>query len=236
MARTWGGVSTDKVAVPAYAEINSLGNQTWAVWTYRTGNGGGTFGRILDKRNAAAEGSGGIVLFNAGGTNYYFESHLWATVPGSWRIAVPSANVWHHLCVVYEPGVPPIWYVDGISQTVTEDSGGSGTYGTETEPLNIGNRTDGTRNWEGPLAELSCHNVLLTGTDVANLAAGRLASSIPTGLVLYLPIIGAASPEPNLASAGNPGVVTGTVQSAHPPVDGQAGPGGPATVYQLFEG
>jgi hypothetical protein len=222
VARTFGGVSTDKIAVAQHAAINNLVTQTWSVWVYRTGPGAGAFGRMFDKKNVAANGSSACRLYDADGATYTFEANRWNTAAGIWSATIASNNVWHHICVTYDASSTsndPLIYVDGVSQTVTENQAPSGSLGSETEQLTIGNRSDGVQNWAGSLAELSCHNVVLNANEVAALARGCLPwQGRPDALAFYAPLWGIHSPEINLTKNNVSGTVTGTVRANHPPV------------------
>lgn len=217
MARTFGGVSTDKVAFAASAAINDLVAQTWSGWTYRTGDGGGGAGRIIDKANGAA--AGGALIYQTS-TQHGFNFYRYPTA-GMWSAPAPSANAWHHFAIAYDASSAsndPLIYIDGVSQTVTEIQAPSGTIAAETEPLNVGNRTANDRNWAGMLAELCAHNAILTPTQIGNLFLGFMAhTQQPSAVRWYAPLWALHSPEIDISTNLATGTVTGTVAATHPP-------------------
>ena len=224
MARGFGtgeGVgATDRIAYGNYAAINDLDTMTYAIWAYRTGNGGNNNGRMLDKRNANADG--GAVLYTTA-SDYIFEAHRWQTNNGGWTITRPSGNVWVRVLVTYDHGSDanvPIFYFNGIDQGApTETSAPSGTLASETETLVIGNNTNTNRNWDGRLAEPDVWDVILTSEEALADARGVSPLKIRRdNLVFYPPVWGILSPEPNFAGNRVAGTVTGTARVNHPPI------------------
>lgn len=217
--RTFGGASTDRIEFTQYAAINDLDTLTYALWTYRTGDGGNNNGRMIDKRNANA--NGGSFLYTTSST-YAFEAHRWQTSDGAWSVTRPAGNTCVHVAVTYDHGSvsnDPIFYFDGVDQGApTEITTPSGTLASETETLVIGNRTAGNRSWDGRLASVAIWNVILTVGEIEALAKGTSPASIrPLNLVFHPPLWGVASPEPNLVAGGNNGTVTGAVLADHCP-------------------
>jgi hypothetical protein len=232
-SRTFGGVSTDKVVITAYAAINNLTTLSVSVWTFRTGAGGGGTGRILDKSTSA--NTGVVKLFTSAAFGYEFQFDRWLTTNGEWSITAPSDSAWHHLGVTYDysqaAGTDPVVYLDGTTPTVTERETPSGSLGTGTEAFVIGNRSDDARNWAGSIAGVAMWNVVLTAAEMARLATGVSPQCVrPASLVLYVPLAIGNSPEPNPASAADTGTVTGTSFNANQP------PFGPAPLSLLGAG
>ncbi len=196
--------------------------RTYSLWAYRRGDGGGGFGRMFDKRTAGPEVE---TLHNrsastANGDTYMY-SRAFSGTSGFWTIPRPSANAWHHLCVVYEAaaGNDPAIYVDGIQQSVTRTSSAtSGSPSTNADPYVIGNRgNDDARSWNGRLAEFAIWDELLSAGECSALARGASPASIRANkLVAYWPLWGSASPEPGLP--GGSVAVTGAVGADHAPV------------------
>ncbi|MAG26047.1 hypothetical protein CMI47_10750, partial [Candidatus Pacearchaeota archaeon] len=139
---------------------------TLSAWVYKTGNGGGNFGRIVD--------------FSAGDVQFYTLSAdaivlgvaAWNGTNGSWQTAggVFSKNTWHHLVVTYDAGSAsndPVFYVDGQQVAISTSTTPTGTYATFAgTDCYIGNRTNGDRNFEGQLADVVTWNSILTQTDI----------------------------------------------------------------------
>ncbi len=195
--------------------------RTYSLWTFRRGDGGGGFGRMFDKRTAGAE----VETFHnrAAGTSNgdtYMYTRAFSGTSGSWTIPRPSANVWHHICIVYEAvaGSLPTIYVDGIQQTVTALSTTSGSPTTNANPYVIGGRgNDNLRAWDGRLAEFAIWNALLTADECRALSTGVSPNQIRRpSLVGYWPLWGVSSPEPGLP--GGTATPTGTTAANHAPV------------------
>lgn len=200
--------------------------RTYSLWTYRRGDGGGGFGRMFDKRTAGSE----VETFHnrASGSangNTYMYTRTFSGTSGFWTIPRPSANAWHHLCVVYEAvaGSNPAIYTDGVQQAVT---GGptSGSPVTNADAYVIGNRgNDNARAWDGRLAEFAIWNELLSAAECGALARGASPASIRADkLVAYWPLWGSASPEPGLP--GGPVAVTDALGADHAPAGPYARP------------
>lgn len=216
-AREFDGVG-DQITTPFTAHAT---RRTYSLWSYRRGDGGGGFGRLFDKRTTSGE----VETFHnrAVGTSNgdtYMYSRTFSGTSGFWTISRPTANVWHHICVVYEAvaGSQPTIYVDGIQQSVTALSTTSGSPVTNSDAYVIGNRAnDGARAWDGRIAEFAIWDALLTASECGALARGASPNSIRRqSLVAYWPLWGASNPEPGLP--GGHATVTDAVAAPHAPV------------------
>lgn len=213
-ARTFGGVSTDKIALSGYTTNHT--DTTWAIWTYRTGNGGGGFGRSFMKDSA---GSTDVSVFTTS-TNYGM-NRVFSTTNGEWQFTRPSASVWHHFAITYNSSSTsnvPIFYIDGASQTVIPVTTPVGTASNNANAYKIGNKANDDGNWAGRLAEFAIWDVILTANEVSALARGVLPLNIRyANLKAYVPVTGVHTTEPDFSSARNAGTVTGTVAATGPP-------------------
>lgn len=221
MARTFGGVSTDEVTFSTYAAMNGLTAMTFSAWVYRLGDSASGNGRILDKLNGAT--SGWQVYEDVSGNFYDIANSQYATA-GTWEMARPTANAWHHLGIVYDGSAAanvPVMYSDGVSQTVTTFTQSAGAFTADSAAICIGNRSsDQLRVFNGKICEIAVWNVLLTATEIKALALGVSPLRIrPANRVFFPPVYGVQSPEPNFAISGSTGTVTGTVRANHAPVE-----------------
>lgn len=214
---TDGTATTDIITTTATAITSSV---SYEAWFWRTGSGGGTFGRIFDKDSLGA-GHRRLNDDNAGGLMEF--QVTWSLTVGSWTIVRPSGAAWHHIVIVYDGSSTsnnPVIYLDGSSVSVTTVIAPTGTLGSSAQVYNIGNRTAADRNWNGRIAEVAIwENTLLSAGNVTALYNGGLgarADSIPTAPTHYWKLCGTASPEPNEIGGGSSGTVTGTAQQAHP--------------------
>ncbi len=141
----------------------STQQMSFAAWVYKTGDGGGSLGRILDFGED-------IKVYTDSSERIYFGAS-WNSSGVSWRTdAAFSLNTWSHIVVVYDAssvalGAKPKFYVDGVE--VAEPAAFSGTVtgtfdGIDTEACYIGDRASGSRTWEGNLADVSVWNKALT--------------------------------------------------------------------------
>lgn len=212
MARAFaGGAATDKIQTALVTQSNQ---RTYSIWTYRTGAGGGSLGRIIHKGT-----SGSTMNFNNGeATSTYDYSQSFSGGSGTWTIPRPGANGWHHLVIVHDSGSAandPLIYLNAVSQTVTETAAPSGTRTDTAEPYNVGNRgNDNTRAWQGYLAEFAVWDRLLSAGEVLALFNGNRAIQSPVSLVSYIPLVGARVVD---FISGTP-TLTGTTEAPDPPI------------------
>jgi hypothetical protein len=219
-----GGVATDRVIITNYAAVNALTDFTVSVWVNPT-----TLDtverRMVAKANTNAAGDG-LFYLAARSTDISFQAGRWQTNPGNWYADTfdLTLNVWTHVLVTYSysnAANTPVGYLNGSSHTFVVDPGSvpSGTLLAETVDIGIGNRAAGTFNraWDGLENHPAIFASILGAPDIALLATGadpRLCSVQP---VFYMQI-GDNSPEPNLISAANTGVVTGATKGNTDPV------------------
>ena len=163
--------------------------RSYGIWTYREGAGEATFGRMFDK--SAVE----RLINDQDGVSPdgYSFSRVFSGGTADWVIAAPSLNVWHHVLVTYDSSSAtndPIFYIDGISQSLTGDSNTTGTANTNTEPYIIGNRGDVARTWDGRLCEFAIWNRILTAAEVASIGGDSFSALFyPDSLIFYAPLI-----------------------------------------------
>lgn len=153
----FGGQTTDKITSLL---TTSPTQKTYELWTFRTSDGGGSLGRMFEKRTAGVQSE--ILFDQTAGTRYAYQQ-VFSTSQGDWEIPIPSPNVWHHLVVTYDAGsvsnVAAI-YLDGVAQSVIATQP-VGTIVTNTDPYVLGNRgSDNARNWGGSLDEFRISNIV----------------------------------------------------------------------------
>ena len=207
-----GGVTTDRIETTFTAHATQ---RSYALWTYRSGIGGGGLARLFDKRDGGAEVE---YLVANDASNVYFYVRAWSGTDGNWSITEPALNEWHHILVTYDGGATtndPVIYVDGVSVTVTETSGPTLTIDTNTDKYVIGNRGDGStanRAWDGFIAEFAIWNRILTAAEAAGIGGDGFAPIFyPASLVSYLPLVRELNDYKNAVAT-----VTGAVVVAHP--------------------
>jgi len=138
---------------------------------------------------------------------------------GTWTINKPSTGSWQHFCGTHDlssTSNDPVLYINGVSQTITERSAPSGTRSNTSTTFTIGRDTDGTQYWDGKGCEFAIWNRILSADEVAILAEGYSPSFIRNGLVMYLPLIGRATAEPDLVKAVTGSLTNSPAAAAHP--------------------
>lgn len=124
-----------------------------------------------------------------------------------------SNNTWHHVAGVGKAG---------DDRDVYLDAGGVGNNGEPVTPANvdrlaIGAAADSSVSayWNGNLAECALWNVVLTPSELAELATGVTAWQVrPENLVFYAPLIRSLNDE----AGGLVLTANGTTVSNHPPI------------------
>lgn len=155
-----------------------------SAWIYATGWGEGSFGRICQKQDVGGTNGWGLILDNsaASGANSQCVNffHYWNTVSVFWESPTNSLtlNAWHHVALVYDKSSStndPVIYIDGVSQSITESSIPGGAVSSDAaETFYIGNRSDGTRTFDGQITELAVWNASLTQADVTLLYGSKI--------------------------------------------------------------
>lgn len=206
MALFFNNASTDKLTTSFTAHATQ---RSYSAWVYRIGAGGGSTGRVFDKRTASGQTE--VLLFSSG-LEY---DRNWSGGQGSWKAAdIIGTNVWQHVAVTYDAGSvsnDPIIYINGASQALILDTNPSGTVNTSTDPYVIGNRgNDNARNFDGYIAEFAIYDRILSAAEIAILSKGYSPAFILDGLVCYYPLIREAIDQKNAA-----GTVSGASAVSH---------------------
>lgn len=213
---THGGGTSDRIESALTAHANQ---RTYALWTYRAGAGGGSLGRMIDKRSGADPEVELMLLSNAAPVVYQFV-RVFSVAVGRWDRDVTldcPVNEWHHIVFTFDSSADtndPVMYIDGVLAALTEANTPSGTANTNTSPYVIGNRaSDNARNWDGQLAEFAVWDRILSTGEIAALGKGYSPLFFPVGRVEYIPLIRDTASR----IIGPPGV-TGTAVQVHPRV------------------
>jgi hypothetical protein len=162
-ATTFDGATAQKVTVTSFSGIQ-LNVLSLGCWTYRTGDGPGSGGRILNR-----EADSWNLMHEASTLTYAFLASCGAACFGEWTIPRPAANEWHHVAVVYDGTAAannPTMYLDGVAQTVTQSNAPTAPAVAGVADLVIGNRPAGDRTWAGHLASCFLYNRLLSAGEV----------------------------------------------------------------------
>ena len=149
----------------------STQQMSFAAWIYKTGDGGGNYGRILDF------GYSDIALYSNANDTLFFSAKWNGNYNVVWKTPTDgsdafSLNTWTHVVVTYDATAAannPIIYVDGAAQSVALSSGTQegAYYGIVSQDGFIGNRHGADRAFEGNLADVAIWNKVLTPTEVS---------------------------------------------------------------------
>ncbi len=147
----------------------------------------------------------------------------WTGAEARWSIPNTADDAaWHNHIISYDFGATtndPVWYIDGISQTVTEvvTPSGSASFAADDGTLTLGAYDDGSAEyWDGKMAEFAIWNRILSSDEATFIGNGKSPSHIANGLVFYAPLSGRFGPEREIIN-GTTGVITNAVHSPHPP-------------------
>lgn len=166
--------------------LNAHGAQrSYSVWVNRAGAHENGLGRIFDKRNAGAQTETLYETDSDG--NLYFERN-WSGGVGQWTTPRPASGAFHHILVTYDAGSTsndPIFYIDGVLSTTSDQIAPSGTVNSTTDTYVIGNRGAGDRTWNGLIAEFAIWNEILTAADAQALASGAYPRNIGSSMIRY---------------------------------------------------
>lgn len=159
----------DSVSNPLTAHYT---NFSFAAWIYVHSSGGGTNGRIMDKRNAG--GTNAMWIYCADfDSDIRIRVGVGFTSNGDWGITTKmTKNAWHHLVVTYNNSSTannPSIYIDSVAKTVARDAVPSGTLVTNTSKYWIGNRGDGDRAFDGLIDQVGMWDKILTQEEVTAL-------------------------------------------------------------------
>ena len=207
---TLGSGSTDSLA-SAVTSANTL--RSYAIWTYRNGNGGSSLGTMWDKSELIAFPDSFI---HRSDTSSYRFLRKWDGADGIWDITRPGTGAWVHIGVSYDGSSTsnaPVVYFNGSSQTVNLVTAPTGALETVADRYIVGNRLiDSGRVWDGSLAEFAVWDATLPAEDFAALSNGLCPLLLrPTTLVEYIPMLG-----PTNSYIAGATTLVGTAVQPHP--------------------
>jgi len=160
--------------------------RSYLFFFYQIGNGGGSVGRVFDKREGTDPARERLY---ASGTTLKFRRE-YTTTSGEWAVDQPVLNGWHSGVVTYDDssvGNDPIVYIDGVSVAVTETITPVGTL----RPDNASNYVwgnDGTTNdyyWDGHLAKCTIIDGIVSADDALLYHEGLLPTELGGTVVSY---------------------------------------------------
>ncbi|MBI4174141.1 MAG: hypothetical protein HY517_00725, partial [Candidatus Aenigmarchaeota archaeon] len=158
----------DYIDAGSGTSLDNIGLITITAWIKPNNGGEGNYGRIYDKG-----GNKSFFVSNASGeANTLQFIQDFSTAQGRWRTPVNSItlNGWNHIAVTFDDSSSsndPVFYINGVSQTVTEAATPSGTRSLDgAANAIVGNLKDGTRTFDGTIDEIKIFNRSLTANEI----------------------------------------------------------------------
>lgn len=162
----------DIVNLGSAGTIDDMPALTFSAWIYPTGWGESNFGRIIAKENSAT--ALGLTLVNDSGQSTFrlYRERATTAAQATAASGTLSLNTWHHVVGVLDISNSIIrLYHNGrevgsyIDQTL-----GSGTVTSDASlNLNIGNRTNTDRSFQGTIDDVRIFNQVLTAEQISSL-------------------------------------------------------------------
>jgi hypothetical protein len=219
---TAGSASTDKIQT-GFSTVTAA-QRSYSVWiwidtTLCAGGGGSGYGRIFDS------GDNDYLYCSTSGPQGLVYKKLTSGTAGEWSLntGVPSAGAWHNWVVTLDASSTsnsPLMYLDGTSISVYTTTAPTGTYTTTAANYYVGNRSDGTRNFDGRISDIAIWNSILTANDARALGQGASPLRIqPANLAFYDPMCGGGSGEADWGPSHVSNTLTGTAAQGGPPTE-----------------
>lgn len=194
MAYTWA-TTGDLLTYAGHSASNSLTQQSWSFWVLpRTAlnvEGNSSLSRVWVKGNGSNAGD----AIWARGSEY--STWRWSGGQVTWAWTVPTVGVWNHYAITYDAsstGNKPAVWLNGLPVAVNSPAV-SGTWGSNTSDVLLGNFTGGTRTFDGRLAEVAHWGAILSEAEARSLyrvssAGGFRTSDVrPDALRFYAPLL-----------------------------------------------
>jgi hypothetical protein len=178
-------------------------------------------GSAITNESCYSEGNTGNLATISLGTDLTTGAHLRyflrstsTTITDQSTTAPILDGVWHHAAITRDASRTMIAYIDGVQDFTHPD----GTMGTGLTALGMGvlRRSSNSNFFAGNLAEIANWSRVLSTTEISQLAGGLIASLLVPDH--YWPLLGVASPEPDIGTASLVnGTLTGTTSVVGPP-------------------
>lgn len=223
MARNFDGVD-DVINCGSSASLGDINVFTYTAWIFPNTFGEGSFARIINKSASPSTGKFFNVHDNTSGTRNSL--HLLIDTSGTDAEAHAADNsivtgAWQFVAASFDSSLVPRLYRGTPSADVAELSyasqvTGTGSVNTDaTYNLLIGNRDNGTRTFDGRIADVRIFNIVLSLSELLAVQRGLIVR--PEKMIGWWPLFGEQSPEPDWSGNNNHGTVTGAIRADHPP-------------------
>ncbi|MHB1001902.1 MAG: LamG domain-containing protein [Armatimonadota bacterium] len=158
LARSFDSVD-DFINCGKPASLNDISQLSLEVWFKRTGLGGGTVGRHMDK---------GKWILDCPGSQRMSFQRVFSTTNGYWVSPLNSivTGRWYHVVLAYDAssaGNTPVFYINGIQAVTSVSVAPVGTASSDAgDSLYIGNNTALTRGFDGQSGIIRIFNRILS--------------------------------------------------------------------------
>lgn len=157
-----------------------------------------------------------IAGVDAASNKIFAQKRNGASIGSAVSTTTVSAGTWHHFAAVFASNTSRTVYLDGAGKGTNATSVTDPSHNFLTAALVL-NGGPGALPFNGKLAELAIWSAALTDASAAALAAGVSPRFIgPSFLSFYAPLIGRASPEPDLIGGNDLTLVNSPANFAHP--------------------
>lgn len=189
-------------AVDDRINFGTLGDQvftengviTISAWIYPRSGGTAGIGRIVNRGSSLVSHGPRFAMTTTSTLSFQIQATT-QMVRNSSNNSV-TFNIWQHVLVTWTGDVTLASdvhiYVNGIETSYkTTTNGSSPATDNSTRELVIGNNSDFTRDFDGWIEEVAIWNVILTASEIAQLACPRRGTPLqiqPSSLQLYVPM------------------------------------------------
>jgi hypothetical protein len=211
--------------------------QSISAWIYPRSAGAGGAGRIAFRDSTAGTNLGVSLNFYLSGTNA-IEFGVDGTVKTDKASSnnTITLNKWNHVVATWDGGTSASnihIFINGTESTYQVSSDGSGPFDTSGKTTRVGNRADGTRDFDGIIDDVRIYNHALSDSEVKqlyNLGTAKIGHSnvgISNGLVGYWTFDGGSidwhtNTVADMSGQGNTGSLV-SMSTTSSPVGGKIG-------------
>src|SRR3990167_7191936 len=163
--------------------FDNMAALTVAAWINPVSEGENTFGRIVDKAGAGG-GVGWVFFTNQNGFSNEFDGIRVIVDYSTTDLSVDctagnciTLNTWQHVAITWDGGAESdnaILYVNGVAPTMARTDGVGTRVDDNASNLEIGNRANADRTFDGLITDVVIINAVLSATQIAQLASSRV--------------------------------------------------------------
>lgn len=221
MARNFDGVD-DVLNALSPAILDNVNTFTYTAWVYPRTMGENSFGRVCNKAvttngkrffmNDFDITNGFAAVVERDTTDMTVISNADFIVLNTWQLVILTYNETDGGKLFRGTPAAAVAEVTYFQNTI----GGGATTSDAAGEFMIGNRPDGTRTFDGLLADMRVYNVNVSLPELDAIRFGHIPQF--DALVGWWPLCGRQSPEPDRTQYENAAAVTGALEAEHPEI------------------